>query len=81
MQISAMNGGVGGAIALHRLHAQCQSCQLLPRHGIAGAQGFRNRNHLLQWLLQAPGLQAPHNIGAQLNTCPDLGKPAGGFRR
>ena len=68
LQIGPVDGGVGRAIALHGLAAQGHMRQFLSGDCAAHAQAARQRHHLLQRFLQAPGLKPPHDIRTDLDS-------------
>ncbi|KEH09420.1 hypothetical protein GY14_12490 [Delftia tsuruhatensis] len=76
LQIGPVDGGVGSAVAMHGLAAQRHVPQFLPCGGAAHPQAVRQRHHLLQRLLQAPGLQAAHHIRPQLDSSPHFAEHA-----
>jgi hypothetical protein len=74
VQIGAVDGGVGRAVAAHRGLAQRQRGEHTAVHGAAHLQVLRKGGHSVQRRLQAPGLQATHGVGAQLHASAHLGK-------
>ena len=74
VQIGAVDGGVGGAIALQRARAQRQGAQVRAAGGVAHLQPIRESSHGAQFFLQTPGLQDARHVGAELHACPHFGE-------
>ncbi|MNV60726.1 hypothetical protein D3C71_1532010 [compost metagenome] len=81
VQIGAMDGHIGRAIALHGRAAQWHARQGLARQGAAHLQGLGHGRHRLQAFLQPPGLQPTHHIRAQLYSGTDFGEISGTFEQ
>ena len=68
VQVGAVDGGIGGAVALHGGRAQRHRGQGVAAQRATHLQLIRKSRHRLQGPLQAPGLQAPHGVRPQLHT-------------
>ncbi|MPM21595.1 hypothetical protein SDC9_68039 [bioreactor metagenome] len=74
MQIGAVNGCVGRAIARNGRGPERQRRQLSARHRAAHLQLVGKGGHRLQLVVQPPGLQAPHHVRPDLHARPHFGK-------
>ena len=79
MQVGAVHGGIRRAVAIDRRSPQRQDAQLFATEGTAHLQPRRKRRHRLQRLLQAPSLQAPHDVGPYLHARPHFAECGGPF--
>ena len=74
VQIRPVDGDVGRPIPLHHAGTQRGLGQFPPTASAVRPQPLGHGTHGLQPLLQPPGLQTPHHIGAQLHPRAHFGK-------
>ena len=77
VQVGTVHRGVGRAVTRNGVSAQGQLSQHGAGQCTANLQAFGEGRHGLQSALQAPGLQAAHAVGAELNAGPDFGMRCG----
>ena len=77
VQVGAVDGRVGLAVALLHRGTQCQAAKLGARAGVAHGQALGKCRHLAQRRQQAPVMQHAHRVGAELDAGSDLGEGLG----
>ncbi len=74
LQVGAVDSGVGCAVALRDVGTQAHVGQLGAAARAAHRDALGEGSHSLQGVPQAPGLQAAHDVGAELHAGADLGE-------